>query len=249
MVNDVVVLGVATRRVSGFSFKDQTRIWVLAADNPGVQLTLQRIHGGIRFQAGIKKIYDMHNINLTTLSRLRVPLTTHLRHLTRPTLTRPTPVQFPGLELFDHNCVVAAYQTRLTLPLIYIIGMVGPRLLQWDARSVFRFGGDNSAGFYANAQQLHLVRPRPLMGTMVQRIGRGVRVELQPEYPLGPVNIANPADNLLIHQNRCDTTSCFGCDVIETLRVGIITQRVRTNRVNDLLSFRKRKCSTDGRTH
>src|SRR5699024_3785719 len=70
MVNDVVVLRVATRRVSGFSFKDQTCIWVLAADNPGVQLTLQRIHGGIRFQAGIKKIYDMHNINLTTLSRL-----------------------------------------------------------------------------------------------------------------------------------------------------------------------------------
>src|SRR5699024_12705832 len=99
----------------------------------------------------------------------------------RPPLTLPTPVQFPRLELFDHNCVVAASQSRLILPLIYIIGIVGPRLLQWDARSVFRFGPDNSAGFYANAQQLHVAMPQPLMGTMVQRIGRGVRVELQPE--------------------------------------------------------------------
>src|SRR5699024_8829863 len=154
------------------------------------------------------------------------PLTTHLRHLTRPTLTRPTPVQFPGLELFDHNCVVAAYQTRLTLALIYIIGVVGPSLLQWDARARFRCGGDNSAGFYANAQQTSLVMPQPRMGTMVQRVGRGVRVRLQPEYPRGLLNIAKPADDLLIHQDRSETTSCFGCGVIETLRVGIITQRV-----------------------
>src|SRR5699024_2150098 len=177
------------------------------------------------------------------------PLTTHLRHLTRPTLTRPTPVQFPGLELFDHNCVVAAYQTRLTLALIYIIGVVGPSLLQWDARAMFRFGGDNSAGFYANAQQVTSVRPPPLLGSRGPRSGRGVRLVPPPEHPRDAVATANPADDLLIHQDRCDTTSCFGCDVIETLRVGIITQRVRTNRVNDLLSLRKRKCSTDGGTH
>src|SRR5699024_7541423 len=81
-----------------------------------------------------------------------------------------------------------------------------------------------------------------------QRIGRRVRVDVQSKEALGTVNIADTANGFLVHQDGRDTPTRLCCDVVESLRVSVVAQRIRPNRGNNLFGFGNGQGPTHGRT-
>src|SRR5699024_4671317 len=76
-----------------------------------------------------------------------------------------------------------------------------------------------------------------------------MRVQIQPEQPFSPKNVADPADHLLVHQHGPYAASGLGSDVVKALWVGIVTQWVRTDGINDVLGFCDGERPTNCRAH